>query len=138
LAAIHPLKSIYGGTQMTKLPLITRDTCPSRANLEVFRFSPSDGCLATATLHSLDASLAIPTRVLCFEASRRQRPGGSDRPPRRLHRPRRSNRPPRWLDRPRRSDRPSWAVEPAWVAAHPCRVFGLGFMDQLSNPMVFW
>jgi hypothetical protein len=31
-------------------------------------------------LLSLDASLAIPTRVLCFEASRRQRLGRSDRP----------------------------------------------------------
>jgi hypothetical protein len=31
-------------------------------------------------LLSLDASLAIPTRVLGFEASRRQRPGRSDRP----------------------------------------------------------
>jgi hypothetical protein len=31
-------------------------------------------------LLSLDASLAIPTRVLRFEASRRQRPGQSDRP----------------------------------------------------------
>jgi hypothetical protein len=29
--------------------LITRDTCPSRANLEVFKFSSSDGCPATAT-----------------------------------------------------------------------------------------
>jgi hypothetical protein len=33
------------------------------------------------TLRSLDASLAIPTRVLRFEASRRLRPGRSDRPP---------------------------------------------------------
>jgi hypothetical protein len=32
-------------------------------------------------LLSLDASLAIPTRVLRFEASRRQRTGRSDRPP---------------------------------------------------------
>jgi hypothetical protein len=31
-------------------------------------------------LLSLDASLAILTRVLRFEASRRQRPGRSDRP----------------------------------------------------------
>jgi hypothetical protein len=31
-------------------------------------------------LLSLDASLAIPTCVLCFEASRRQRPGRLDRP----------------------------------------------------------
>jgi hypothetical protein len=63
-------------------------------------------------LLSLDASFVIPTRVLRFEASRRQRPG--------------------------RSDRPSWAVRPAWVAAPPCRVFGLGFVAQSSNPMVFW
>jgi hypothetical protein len=32
-------------------------------------------------LLSLNASLAIPTRVLRFEASQRQRPGRSDRPP---------------------------------------------------------
>jgi hypothetical protein len=38
-------------------------------------------------LHSLDASLAIPTRVLRFEASRRQQPGRSDRPPGWLNRP---------------------------------------------------
>jgi hypothetical protein len=44
-------------------------------------------------LLSLDASLAIPTRVLRFEASRRQRPGRSDRPPRRFDRPGQSNRP---------------------------------------------
>jgi hypothetical protein len=38
-------------------------------------------------LLSLDASLAIPTHVLRFEASRRQRPGRLDRPPGRLDRP---------------------------------------------------
>jgi hypothetical protein len=37
---------------------------------------------------SLDASLAILMRVLRFEASQRQRPGWSDRPPGRLDRPR--------------------------------------------------
>jgi hypothetical protein len=82
-------------------------------------------------LLSLDTSLAIPTRVLRFEASRRQRPGRSDRPPGRLDRPGKS-------DRPRRSDRPFWAVEPAWVATPPCRVFGLGFVAQPSNLVVFW
>jgi hypothetical protein len=82
-------------------------------------------------LISLDASLAITTRVLRFEASRRQRPGRSDRPPGRLDRPGQS-------DRPRRSDRPSWAVELAWVAAPPRRVFGLGFVTQPSNPVLFW
>jgi hypothetical protein len=76
-------------------------------------------------LLSLDASLAILTRVLRFEASLRQRPGRSDRPPGRL-------------DRPRRSDRPSWAVESAWVAAPHRQVCGLGFVAQPSNPVVFW
>jgi hypothetical protein len=36
---------------------------------EVFVIAPSDGCPATANLLSLDASLAIPTRVLRFEVS---------------------------------------------------------------------
>jgi hypothetical protein len=35
-------------------------------------------------------------------------------------------------------DRPSWAVEPAWVATPPRQVFGLGFVAQPSNPVVFW
>jgi hypothetical protein len=62
-------------------------------------------------LLSLDASLAIPMRVLRFKASRRQRPG--------------------------RSDCPSWVVRPAWVAALPRRVYGLGFVAQQTNPVVF-
>jgi hypothetical protein len=66
-------------------------------------------------LLSLDASLAIPMRVLRFEPSRRQRPGRSDRPPGRL-------------DRPERSDRPSGAIEPAWVAAPP----------RESSALVLW
>jgi hypothetical protein len=82
-------------------------------------------------LLSLDASLAIPTRVLRFEASRHQRPGRSDGPPGRLDRPGRS-------DYPKRSDHPSWAVEPAWVAAPSRRVFGLGFVAQPSNAVIFW
>jgi hypothetical protein len=37
-------------TESSKYPyLTTRDTSPSRAVLEVFKFSPSDGCPATAT-----------------------------------------------------------------------------------------
>jgi hypothetical protein len=82
-------------------------------------------------LLSLDASIAIPTRVLRFEASRRRRPGQSDCPPGRLDRPGQS-------DRPRQSDRPSWVVEPSWVATAPRRVFGLGFVAQPSNLVVFW
>jgi hypothetical protein len=47
-------------------------------SLQIFSIGqmPSD-----RNLLSLDARLAIPTRVLRFEASRRQRPGRSDRPP---------------------------------------------------------
>jgi hypothetical protein len=37
--------------------------------LEVFVIAPSDECPATANLLSLDASLAIPTCVLCFKVS---------------------------------------------------------------------
>jgi hypothetical protein len=51
-------------------------------------------------LLSLDASLAIPTRVLHFEASWRQRPGWSDRPPGWLDRTRSQTTPPGRLDRP--------------------------------------
>jgi hypothetical protein len=52
-------------TESLKYPfLITRDTSPSRAVLEVFKRMPGD-----RNLLSLDSSLAIPTRVLPFEDS---------------------------------------------------------------------
>jgi hypothetical protein len=38
-------------------------------NSEIFVIAPSNGCPATANLLSLDASLAILTRVLRFEVS---------------------------------------------------------------------
>jgi hypothetical protein len=85
--------SIYGGIQKTELPLLnTRDTTlkggfGSLRNIFIERM-PGD-----RNLLSLDASLAISTRVLRFEASRRRRPGRSDRPPGRLDRPWRSDRP---------------------------------------------
>jgi hypothetical protein len=41
------------------------------------------------------------------------------------------------LDQPWWSDRPSWAVQPSWVAAPPRRVFGLDFVAQPCNPVVF-
>jgi hypothetical protein len=49
------------------------DTCPSRANSEIFVITPSDGYTATANLLSLDASLAIPMCVLRFEVSKLRR-----------------------------------------------------------------
>jgi hypothetical protein len=94
--------------------------------LEVFRFSSSDGCPATATC--LASTQALRSRRM---SSALKHLGASDQcgqtaPPGRLDRPRGS-------DRLRRSDRPSWAVEPARVAAPPRRVFGLGFVALPSN-----
>jgi hypothetical protein len=75
--------------------LITRNTSPK--SLQIFSIGrmPSD-----RNLLSLDASLAMPTCVLRFKASRRLRPGRSDRPPGWLDRPGGLTDPPRRLDRP--------------------------------------
>jgi hypothetical protein len=123
--------SIYGGTQKTKLPLLkTRDTSPSRENSEVFIFSSSDGCPATATC--LASTQALRSRRVSSASKHLSAggQGGQTTPPRRLDRPGQS-------DRPRRSDRPSWAVEPAWVATASRQVFGLGFVAQPSNLVCF-
>jgi hypothetical protein len=53
-------------------------------SLHIFSIGPMP---SYRNLLSLDASLAIPTRVLYFETSWRQRPGRSDRPPGRLNWP---------------------------------------------------
>jgi hypothetical protein len=83
-----------------------------KANSKIFIFAPSNGCPATTNLLSLDASFAIPTRILCFEVSglRRRTPvrpvlltGQTDLELLHLH----------------------------------LRFFGLGFADQLRNPVVF-
>jgi hypothetical protein len=95
--------------------LTTRDTIPSRVVLEVFKFSLSDGCPATAPCLalSLDASHAIPTRVLRFEDSRLRR---------------------------RTPVRPVLLTDQTGLALlqHRLRFFGLGFVDQPRNPVVFW
>jgi hypothetical protein len=81
LAAIHPLKSIYGGTQKTKLPLLNnKGYKPLKGefgSLWIFFIGRMPG---DRNLLSLDANLAIPMRVLRFEASRRQQPGRLNRP----------------------------------------------------------
>jgi hypothetical protein len=83
--------------------------------------------LGDRNLLSLDASLAIPTCVLRFEASRHQRPGRSDRPPRRLDRPGQS-------DRPRRSDRPpgrlNWPGWPHFLVESSASVLWLNRVTQ--------
>jgi hypothetical protein len=70
MATILSPFGLYGGNRKTKLPLKpnTRIHAP-RGTLGIFVFAPSNGCPATANLLSLDTSLAIPTRVLCFEVS---------------------------------------------------------------------
>jgi hypothetical protein len=80
--------------------LITRDTSPSRVNLEVFRFSSSDGCPATATclastqaLRSRRVSSASKHLGTCNQ-------GGQTAPPGRLDRPGGQAAPPGRLDRP--------------------------------------
>jgi hypothetical protein len=57
---------------------------------------------------SLDASHAILTHVLRFEASRRQRPGRSDCPPERLDRPGNLTGPSGLTTPPGRLNRPGW------------------------------
>jgi hypothetical protein len=81
--------------------------------LEIFVIAPSDGWPATANLLFLDASLVIPTRVLRFEVSglRRRTP-----------------------------------VRPVLLTGQTgpmplhlrLRFFGLGFVDQPRNLVVFW
>jgi hypothetical protein len=57
-------------TRKTKLPLRPKlGYTPTKGTLEIVFVTPSDRCPATANLLSLDASLAIPTRVLRFEDS---------------------------------------------------------------------
>jgi hypothetical protein len=81
-------KSIYGGTQKTKLSLLNnygyKPLKGEFGSLQIFFIGRMPD---NHNLLSLDASLAIPMRVLHFKASRRQRPGRSDRPPGRLDRP---------------------------------------------------
>jgi hypothetical protein len=81
--------------------------------LKIFFITPSDGCPATANLLNLDASLAISTHVLRFDVSglRRRTP-----------------------------------VRPVLLTGQTglellhlrLRFFGLGFVDQPKNPVVFW
>jgi hypothetical protein len=94
--------------------------------LEIFGISSSDGCPATATC--LASTQALRSRCVSSASKHlgASDQGGQTAPLGQLDRPGQS-------DRPRQSDRPSWAVEPAWVATAPRRVFGLGFVAQLSN-----
>jgi hypothetical protein len=81
--------------------LITRDTSPSRANLEVFRFSSSNGCPATATC--LASTQALRSRRV---SSASKLLGASDQG---------SKTAPGWLDRPDGQTAPSGLLDqPGW------------------------
>jgi hypothetical protein len=67
--------------------LITRDTSPSRENLEVFRFSPSDGCPATATCLASTQALRSRCMSSAWKLLGGSDQGGQTAPPRRLDRP---------------------------------------------------
>jgi hypothetical protein len=87
-AAIHPSRVYMEEPKRLNYPyLITRDTSPSRVNLEVFRFSPSDGCPATATC--LASTQALRSRCV---SSASKLLGGSDQVG--------QTAPPGWLDQP--------------------------------------
>jgi hypothetical protein len=125
LAASIPSREYMEAPKRLNYPyLITRDTSPSRVNLEVFKFSPSDGCPATATC--LVSTQALRSRRVSSTSKHlgASNQGGQTAP---------------WAVRPaKRLDRPTWAVRPTWVAALSRRVFGLGFVAQPSKPVVFW
>jgi hypothetical protein len=106
-------------TESLKYPyLITRDTSPSRAVLEVFIFSPSDGCPATAPY--LASTQAMRSRRVssvskipdCVVAHR------SDR-----------------CSSPVRPVRPTGQTGLELLHLR-LRFFGLGFVDQPRNPVV--
>jgi hypothetical protein len=100
-------------TESLKYPYqLTRDTCPSRAISKVFVIAPLDRCPTTANLLSLNASLVIPTRVHRFEVSGLRR------------------------RTPVIPVKPTGQTGPMLLHLH-LRFFGLGFVDQPRNPVVF-
>jgi hypothetical protein len=74
--------SIYGGTQKNKLPFTNNyGYMPLEGGFGNLRNIFIGRMPGDRNLLSLDASLAIPTRVLRFKASQHRRPGWSDHPP---------------------------------------------------------
>jgi hypothetical protein len=93
------------------LYLITRDTSPSRALWEFVFVAPSDGCPATAL--RVASTLALRSRRVS-SASKLPAPYNP--------------KPVRLFSKP---------VRPV-LARQPRPVFGLGFVAQSSNPVIFW
>jgi hypothetical protein len=110
-------------TESLKYPyLTTRDTSPSWALLEVFKFSPSDGCPATATCLASTQALrsrhvSSASKILdCVVAHR------SD-----------------WCSSPVRPVPTGQTGQTGLeLLLHRLQFFGLGFVDQPRNLVVFW
>jgi hypothetical protein len=69
MAAILSPLGLYGGNRKYKIPLLANyEYMPLKANSEIFVIAPSDGCPVTTNLLSVDARLAILTRVLCLKS----------------------------------------------------------------------
>jgi hypothetical protein len=83
MATILSPLSIYGDSQKTKIPLKPKlGYTPTKGTLGICLSSTIGRMLGDRPSRSLDASLVIPTRVLCFEAARRaQIPSPPTEPP---------------------------------------------------------
>jgi hypothetical protein len=74
MAAILSALSLYGDSQKTKIPLkLKLRYTPTKGSLGICLFSTIGRMHSDRPSRSLDSSLAIPTRVHRFEASRRTR-----------------------------------------------------------------
>jgi hypothetical protein len=75
MATILSPLGLYGGNRNSKIPLLTNlGYKPTKGTLGICLHSTIGRMPSDLTSSSLDASLAIPTRVLRFEASGALRP----------------------------------------------------------------
>jgi hypothetical protein len=74
MAGILSPLSLFGGNRKTKLPLLHNTRIPTHeGHFGNSRCGTIERMPDDRTSLSLDASLTIPTRVLCFEVTRRTR-----------------------------------------------------------------
>jgi hypothetical protein len=114
LAAILSPHGLYRGNRKYKIPFPNnygfKPLKGGFGNLQAFSIGRMTG---DRNLLSLDANLAIPTRVLRFEGSGQRR------------------------RTPVRPVKPTGQTGLA-LLQHRLRFFGLGFVDQPRNPVLFW
>jgi hypothetical protein len=111
VAAILSPHGLYGANRKSKIPFPNnKEYKPLKGGFESLQVFSIGRMPGDRNLLSLDASLAIPTRVLRFEdfGLRRRTPV-----------------------------RPTGQTGLA-LLQHRLRFFGLGFVDKPRNPVVFW